>query len=150
MSDQITSPRRSLLSVGIFIAILGGLFGVWILAFWNILPSQKAAAREIVTNAFKSIRLGTPETDALTALIPFARGRGFKVSQHQAKDGYIQLMTPPELGTLNWLMIVDVRDGRVAAKRVRVLEGNYRPCDAPADEGTPTSPPERINEKGCL
>jgi hypothetical protein len=151
MPDQVTSPRARALKAGVlFIAILVLLFAAWICAFWNVLPGQKSMAREVVKRGFTAVPLGASEADAWSSLTPLAQGIGYKLNQRRDANGYIQLITPPELGTLNWILTLDVAGGRIAGKSIRVLEGNYRPCDAPLDEGTPNSPPDTVNGRACL
>jgi hypothetical protein len=123
---------------------------LWLGFFWNISDHSKRAARDIVRKAFISVPIGASTTEAISALKPFAIGQGFKVMQSDSTRGVVQLMTPPELGTANWVLSLDLQHGRVQGKSIRVLEGNYRPCEAPADEGFPISPPDRLNGADCI
>lgn len=122
----------------------------WIALFWNITSGSKTEARSLIQSAFAQIPLGNPLHEAKSRLEPIAAGRGYRLQTFDDGDqNVIRLMTPPEIGTENWILTINGRNGRVVGKSIRMLQADYRPCGAPVDEGIPLRLPEKYKGREC-
>ena len=117
---------------------------------WDVSLSQKQATRSEFITVFQSIFLGEQVASVKSKFVSSNEKLPKFMVQESKSD--LKLLAPAELPrfTTSWILIAKIRNGIVIGKGIRVYEGWYQPCDAPADEGEIEQPEKTPNGKSCI
>lgn len=99
--------------------------------------AQARAARQEVIRAYNKISLGAPLAEVRAV---FTRETFQYLELHEEQPDKWLVQTPLEWGAANWLLIIELKDERVHAVRIRTQNSaEEHPPRAPADKVTTLS-----------
>jgi hypothetical protein len=114
-------------------------------SFMSVTEEQRRIARQTVKQLHAATDIGASRRDVEQRLRQAAGARNKMITT----DDAIYFKTPMELGATEWIMTVRFREQQVTSVFTRVADGNYWPCDAPADKGGDLSRAESFQGKPC-
>jgi hypothetical protein len=112
---------------------------VWASIFTFVFHTHKRNAphREALLQIRDAVSMGASRDDVLAAYWRF-RSNALTLRQETATDWLISM--PLEFGARDWLLLIEFRDDRVTAVRVRTSDGPA-PDDGPTDKETRATQP---------
>ena len=112
----------------LFVCCAAGLAALW---YWRH-ASARMAEDEIIALS-RQIELGMPEQQVHKLA---AEGAFRKLALQRISEDLLLVRTPLQWGAVNWVMWVDLHEGRVRGVRVRLQDDEQvRPVGAPPDKG---------------
>jgi len=126
--------KRSFL-LGAAVLAIAGYYSWWI--FWSgdnfYRHSANAVNREAVLRVHGALRVDADRADVLQQ---YWSHRTQDLRLHVDTPARWVVSMPSEFGASDWTLIVEFRDGKVSAIRVRTADGP-RPPEGPPDKGAP-------------
>jgi hypothetical protein len=125
-------PKRSSLIIGVLL-IVAAYYSWWIFGSGDIFyrHSANAANREAILRLYSTIRVGDDREAVLKA---YWSQRTEDLRLHVDVPASWVVAMPGEFGATDWTLVVEFRNDKVSAVRMRTADGP-RPTGGPPDKG---------------